>query len=343
MTIRIAGVTKKFADDVVAVHDLDLSIASGEFFALLGPSGCGKSTTLRLIAGLESPDAGAILLNGQTVADSKRLVPAENRSVGLVFQDYALFPHLTVESNIEFALSNLDKAARRPRVDELVGMVGIKGLERRYPHELSGGQQQRVALARAMANRPSVMLLDEPFSNLDSALRESTRRDVRSVLASQRITTVLVTHDREEAFSLADRVGVMIDGTLAQVGTPEEIYSTPSVEPVARIGGAVTLVPGVGHGDYVDCEIGRLPLLLTRHGDVCVMVRPEAVKLVPNAAGSAHVVAKSFLGPVWQIDVRLPSGLVLPARVESATAHSLSTTCDIAIEGPVVAFPTRDS
>ncbi|MCG8479626.1 MAG: ABC transporter ATP-binding protein, partial [Spirochaetales bacterium] len=197
--ITIDGVTKRFGRDTIAVNDLSLTVEPGRFLSLLGPSGCGKSTTLRLLAGLETPDVGSIRLAETPVADERRWVPPEERRVGMVFQDYALFPHLTVGENIAFALRRDDAARRRRRIDELMELVGMTGLARRYPHQLSGGQQQRVALARALAANPAVVLLDEPFSNLDAALRESTRAEVSAILKGAGATTILVTHDQEEA------------------------------------------------------------------------------------------------------------------------------------------------
>ena len=339
MRIELEGALKRFGSDVVAVSDLDLAIESGEFFALLGPSGCGKSTTLRLVAGLEQLDAGIIRFDGAPVADNTRHTAPEDRGVGLVFQDYALFPHLTVADNIAFPLEHFSTGERIARIKELTGMVGIEGLDRRYPHELSGGQQQRVALARAMANHPSIMLLDEPFSNLDASLRGTTREDVKAVLASQGITTILVTHDREEAFSLADRVGVMVDGELEQVGTPEEIYAVPAGRTVARLGGSASLLPGVANGSTVHCEIGTFTLAAHQQGEVDVLIRPETLRLIPNEHGMARVIGRSFLGPVWQFALELPSGQIVPARVDGMTAHSIDGACDVGVQGAVVAFP----
>lgn len=335
--IRLSSVAKRFGS-VEAVKDVTLEIAAGEFFALLGPSGCGKSTTLRLLAGLEQPDEGAVHFGAKLVADRTNCVAPEHRGVGLVFQDYALFPHLTVRENIGFGLRELSRFRRSQRVNQLAEMVGIDGLTGRYPHELSGGQQQRVALARAMANRPTLMLLDEPFSNLDAALRSVTRDDVKAVLAAEGITTVLVTHDREEALSLADRVGVMHEGVLAQVGTPEEIYHNPRTRDVATLGGAATFLTGTAHGATVECELGILPLAQEREGSVEIMIRPEALRLHSNSHGRGRVEKRSFLGPYQQISVRLPSGAVIPVRADAAQLMPIASCCEIRVNGPVVAF-----
>jgi len=220
--IRLEGVTKRFGD-VSAVRDASLDVAGGEILALLGPSGCGKTTLLRTIAGFERPDAGTIEVGGRVVAGAA-WAPPEARGVGMVFQDYALFPHLTVAENVGFGLARRDRATRVPA---LLALVDLCGLGARYPHELSGGQQQRVALARALAPAPRVVLLDEPWSNVDPQLRAELRAEVSAVLRPLHVTAILVTHDREEAFSVADRIALMRDGSIVQVGTPEELYFAP--------------------------------------------------------------------------------------------------------------------
>jgi iron(III) transport system ATP-binding protein len=230
--VQLQSVSKRY-DSVVAVNQVSLEVKQGEILVLLGSSGCGKTTTLRLIAGLERPEAGHILLNGQTVADAKTWVAPELRQIGMVFQDYALFPHLTVGKNIAFPLKSMKKRDIDVRVNELLDLVGMAGLADRFPHQLSGGQQQRVALARALASRPSVVLLDEPFSNLDTALRKQVREEVRYILKQSGATGIFVTHDQEEALSLADRVAVMFEGVLHQHDTPERLYNAPANQKVA--------------------------------------------------------------------------------------------------------------
>ncbi|MEM7538769.1 MAG: ABC transporter ATP-binding protein, partial [Chloroflexota bacterium] len=236
--IRLQHVNKNYGQ-THAVIDLDLIIPQSAIAVLLGHSGCGKTTTLRLIAGLEKPDTGDIWIGEQQVSGSHVWVSATNRQIGMVFQDYALFPHLTVAQNIGFGIPNLKAAARRMRIADLLDLVGLMGMEDRYPHQLSGGQQQRVALARALAPSPNVMLLDEPFSNLDASLRQAMREEVRSILHEAEVTTVFVTHDQEEALRLADELVVMKNGRVLQSGAPEYVYRYPTSLEVAQFLGEV--------------------------------------------------------------------------------------------------------
>src|SRR5687768_8109680 len=252
--IRVDGVTKRFGG-ATAVADASLCVARGEVVALLGPSGCGKTTLLRLIAGFERPDRGSIEVDRRIVAGSAWVAP-EARRVGMVFQDYALFPHLTVAANVGFGLP---RRARAGRVPELLAIVGLTGLERRYPHELSGGQQQRVALARALAPAPELVLLDEPWSNVDPFLRESLRAEVAEIIRPLGVTVLLVTHDREEAFSLADRIALMRDGSVVQEGTAEELYFAPATRWAAEFVGAANVLPGRVVAGRVETALGAFP------------------------------------------------------------------------------------
>jgi len=287
------GISKWFGA-VRAVDRADLCVARGEFLGLLGPSGCGKTTLLRLLAGFERPDAGEVRLEDEPVATPRMFVPPEKRRVGMVFQDYALFPHLTVGENVRFGVRRRQRTRRLAEVLELVGLVGF---EARYPHELSGGQQQRVALARALAPEPATILLDEPWSNIDPLLRATMRDELAAIVRSAQVTVLLVTHDREEAFSLSDRIALMRDGAVIQAGRAEELYLAPSTRWAAEFVGAGNFLPGHVNGDLVETMLGRFP-----HSgagavhDVEVLIRPEQLELAPDPNGEAQVVGREFRG-----------------------------------------------
>jgi iron(III) transport system ATP-binding protein len=291
--LEVAGVTRRYRrNQPPAVDAVSLSVARGEILALLGPSGSGKSTLLRLIAGFELPDAGSVAINGRVVAEPGVAVPPERRGVGIVFQDYALFPHLTVEGNVAFGLHALDRRRRRERVRSFLELVGLPALARRYPHELSGGQQQLVALARALAPAPAVLLLDEPFSNLDADLRGQMREDVEKILRETETTVIFVTHGQDEAFGIADRVGVLGHGRLEQLDTPETIYHRPATPFVAEFVGDARFVPGVVRAGDVVTDVGTFALDgdAPAGAEVDVMIRPDDVTFVPAADGAAVVV-----------------------------------------------------
>jgi iron(III) transport system ATP-binding protein len=305
------GVSKRFGA-IQAVDGADLCVERGEMVALLGPSGCGKTTLLRLIAGFEHPDAGEVRLEEARVSGFGAWVPPERRRVGMVFQDYALFPHLTVAENVGFGVSRRDRARR---IREALALVGLEALGGRYPHELSGGQQQRVALARALAPSPSLVLLDEPWSNIDPLLRASMRDDLAAILRGIGVTVVLVTHDREEAFSVADRIAVMRAGRVVQEGSPEQLYLAPADRWVAEFVGAGNFVRGRLDGELVDTLLGRFPVT-NRNGavDVDVLIRPELLELEPDPAGGAEVVAREFRGHDVFYRVRLGDGTILVSQ-----------------------------
>jgi iron(III) transport system ATP-binding protein len=290
--IRLEGVTKRFGD-VTAVDAASLCVDRGEVVALLGPSGCGKTTLLRLIAGFEHPESGTVEVAGRAVAGSGTWVPPERRRVGMVFQDYALFPHLTAAENVGFGLA---RRLRRSRVPELLSIVGLDGLGGRYPHELSGGQQQRVALARALAPAPELVLLDEPWSNVDPFLRETLRAEVAEIIRPLGVTVVLVTHDREEAFSLADRIALMRDGAVVQEGTSEEIYFAPASQWAAEFVGAANVLAGERVNGHIETAVGVFPASGSSPQAARVLVRPELLELEPDPAGPAEVVAREFRG-----------------------------------------------
>jgi iron(III) transport system ATP-binding protein len=296
------------------INDLSLSVEKGAFLTLLGPSGCGKTTTLRLIAGFENPDSGEISIAGQTVATPRHSLAPEKRRVGMVFQDYALFPHINVAKNIAFGLQG-DAQSKQRRVDEMLELVDLSGLGKRMPYELSGGQQQRVALARALAPDPAILLLDEPFSNLDTALRAQVRAQVRSILQQAGSTAIFVTHDQEEALSLSDKVAVLFDGHLAQLDSPAKLYHQPANSAVAAFIGEANLLDGQANGDRVDCALGQLPLEQALNGPVEVLIRPENILLSENGtAPNATVQWREFYGHDQRIGIQLHNGTQLIAR-----------------------------
>ena len=286
--LRLEGVGKRFGP-VKAVDAIDLDVPAGEIVALLGPSGCGKTSTLRLIAGLEKPDEGRIFIADREVAGPAHFVPPEARRIGLVFQHYALFPHLSVAENIGFGLSQnikteADKAKAKARVQDMLGLVGLAALGKRMPHELSGGQQQRVALARAMAPEPEILLLDEPFSNLDARMRHSVRDEVRQIIKRSGITAVFVTHDQEEALIIGDRVAVLNGGRLEQVDTPERLFHQPASLFVADFMGLARFLPAkVDAESRPVTEIGSLDqvLDLPAGSEIEVLARPDDVEIWP--------------------------------------------------------------
>ncbi len=276
-TVICRNLSKSFNGQPV-VQDVSFSVAPGHILALLGPSGCGKTTTLRLIAGFEQLDEGSIEIDGQSVAGSGRNIPPEKRRAGMVFQDYAIFPHLSVFKNIAFGLPRGEDKNRR--VQEILALVGLEGLGERMPHELSGGQQQRVALARALAPSPAVLLLDEPFSNLDAALRVDVRQDVKNLLKQSGTTAVFVTHDQEEALFLGDEIAVMNNGRLEQVGPAETVFHQPRTRFVAQFMGQTDFIAGIVQGDGVQTALGTAArsLSLSPGTHVAVAVRPDDVQ-----------------------------------------------------------------
>ena len=284
--ISVTGIRVAFGPTEV-LHGVDLEVAEGSVVALLGPSGCGKTTLLRTIAGLESAAAGEIRIGDTLVAGAGVDVPPERRRIGMVFQDWALFPHLSVGRNVAFGLPRAER--RGPRVEAALELVGLGGFADRMPSTLSGGQQQRVALARALAPEPSALLLDEPFSNLDTALRAKVRSEVHELLARVGITTVFVTHDQDEAFVLGDDVAVMSEGLIVQQAPPAELYAEPASAWVARFVGDANLVPGRADGTAAQTAVGSVPLRAEQTGEVEVLLRPEDLVLGEGSpASSAH-------------------------------------------------------
>jgi iron(III) transport system ATP-binding protein len=340
--VELSDVRKEY-DGCVAVDDLSVSIARGEFFSLLGPSGCGKTTTLRLIAGLERPGSGRIAVDNRLVSDASFVLPPEERGVGIVFQDYALFPHMTVFENVSFGLHGRGKAHIHHRVGELLDLVGLTGLGKSYPHELSGGQRQRVALARSMAPSPSVILLDEPFSNLDADLRTTLRQETRDILRVEGATVILVTHDQEEAFSFSDRVGLLNAGRLEQVGSPYQIYHHPASRFVADFVGKADFIPCTLRGDRLVSSLGRF-----RHQGLSgpdsapfeLMIRPDDVTIAPDPLGEAIIAETIFLGADALYTLELPDATRLHSLGPSAKLLPDGTRVKVTVElAHVVAFP----
>jgi ABC-type Fe3+/spermidine/putrescine transport system ATPase subunit len=333
-SLRLEQITKRFGS-VVAVRDFNLTVEEGEFVSLLGPSGCGKTTILRCIAGFEQPDTGRVYFYDQVVND----VPPERRDVGMVFQAYALFPNMTVGQNIAFPLmiKGCAKTEQAKRVTELLDLVQLQGLENRYPRQLSGGQQQRVALARALAKQPKVLLLDEPLSALDAKIREELRVEIRRIQTTLAITTIYVTHDQEEALSISDRVVVMNQGIIQQVGTPTHIYRRPETLFVARFVGTTNLFPGQVMGDHQFrwrdhtfrvADAARWP----SGTQAMLAVRPEAMGLalsddqIPVACNaiSARIEPLTFLGSTVRVTLRAEGDTTVRVDLPAEAAAGLS-------------------
>ena len=334
--LRCRGLSRRFGD-VKALDGVDLDVERGRTLALLGPSGCGKTTLLRSIAGFEAPDAGEIALGDRLLSGSGTLVPPEKRRIGMVFQDYALFPHMDVGSNVAFGMQG--RGNRRQRVDDLLSLVGLEGLTRRMPHELSGGQQQRVALARTLAAEPDLVLFDEPFSNLDPAMRARVRAEVRQIVESLGTTALFVTHDQEEALSIAGRVAVMLSGRILQVGRPEEVYRKPTNRAVAEFLGDANILSGEAARGRVDCALGSARASETHSGAVQVMIRPEDLTLGGDAGAPAVVIAHEYFGHDQMITVRLDNGTLLKVRDLPGREVTPGERVGVSLRGDVVVFP----
>ncbi|MEM7536119.1 MAG: ABC transporter ATP-binding protein [Chloroflexota bacterium] len=336
--IRLQHVNKSY-NQTRAVIDLDLTIPHSAIAVLLGRSGCGKTTALRLIAGLEKPDSGDIWIGDQQVSGGNVWVSATQRKIGMVFQDYALFPHLTVAQNIGFGIPSLKATARKKRTADLLDLVGLMGMEDRYPHQLSGGQQQRVALARALAPSPNVLLLDEPFSNLDASLRQTMREEMHNILHEAEVTTVFVTHDQEEALRLADELFVMDNGHVLQSGAPEHVYRYPTSVEVAQFLGEVNTLPGEAKQGIVETPLGTLPLYEPDLvGAVDVVLFPEAISLTPDPQGTTLVDSISYFGFHQLVTLRLENGKTLQSRTWSHTNIAVGDRVHASVDTPVVAF-----
>ena len=336
--VEVESVSLGFGGTPV-LRGLSLEVRPGEILVLLGPSGCGKTTLLRVLAGLEEPEAGEVRVAGRLLSAPGKVVEPERRDVAMVFQDWALFPHLSVAGNVGFGLPRGQRRSS-PRIAETLDLVGLRGFEGRSPSSLSGGQQQRVALGRALAQRPSVLLLDEPFSNLDPTLRGRVRSDVRELLLAVGVTTVLVTHDRDEAFVLGDRVAVMRDGVIGQVDLPEVLYRRPHDEWTASFVGELNVVKGAASGLRVDTALGRLALAEPREGGVRVGLRPEQLVLDTDEAdpGPGVIELVEYHGPRTGYRVRCPAGVL---RVDAAGAPRwrIGDRVQVRVEGAALGWP----
>ena len=331
--VEADGVSKGFGG-FAAVGEVSFVLEPGETLSVLGPSGAGKTTLLRLIAGFEQVEDGVIRINGRTASSTADHVPPERRSVGMVFQEFALFPHLTVSQNVAFGLKGLPSERKAERLAEVLALVRLEGLEGRYPHELSGGQQQRVALARTLAPRPVVVLLDEPFSNLDAALRTAVRSEVRDILRDHSITTIFVTHDRGDAFALADRIAVMRDGRFQQLDTPDALYHSPATPFVATVTGEADFLPVEVNAGTASTEIGQLPCGdAPESGQGSLLVREDDLEILADPQGQSEVVEREFRGDGIVLTVRLPAGSTVGCR-----QHHFSK---ISTGDPVTVRPSR--
>lgn len=332
-------------ESTAILDDVNLTLNHGELLGLLGPSGCGKTTLLRIVAGFESISQGTVEIAGKVVCTNCEFTAAEKRQTGMVFQDYALFPHLTVADNIAFGLKHHSKktgkslfgrknqALIKPRVAQVLELVGLTGFEQRYPHQLSGGQQQRISLARALAPQPALILLDEPLSNLDVQVRHRLRGEIRAILKAAGTSAIFVTHDREEALAISDKIAVMRQGQIEQVGTPEEIYLNPKTRFVAEFVTQANFLPATNQGEFWQTEIGRFEISVQHakieSGDL--MIRPEDIVLIPDPSSQTVVRDRQFLGREYYYSVETASGKEIYARMGLAQAIDLGTRVKLSL------------
>ncbi len=362
--LQLSNLTKTYpnrtdSSHTVVLDNVSLTLNHGELLGLLGPSGCGKTTLLRVVAGFESISQGTVSIAGKVVCTNCDSLAAEKRNTGMVFQDYALFPHLTVADNIAFGLQHQGKNGKKSifpsqknhtqinrRVHEVLELVGLRSLEKRYPHQLSGGQQQRIALARALAPQPALILLDEPLSNLDVQVRHRLRAEIRAILKAAGTSAIFVTHDREEALAISDKIAVMRQGKIEQVGTPEEVYLNPASRFVAEFVAQANFLPAIQKGLVWQTEIGEIPLSqseLTANNYAEVktgelMLRPEDISLIPDPDSKIVVQERQFLGREYYYGIETASGKRIYARtnLERAIAIGTNVAVSLTVKAPQI-------
>lgn len=332
--LTVENLSIKF-DNKTILSDVNFTLKTGEIACLLGASGCGKTTILRCLSGFEKPSTGVISLNDHTLFNNNTNIAAHQRQIGMVFQDYSLFPHLTVAQNVGFGLSHLDKSKKNARIDELLTLVNLNAYKHRYPHELSGGQQQRVALVRALAPKPKLILLDEPFSNLDVELRTNLSKEVRKLLKSQNVSTILVTHEQSEAFAMADVIGVMADGIIQQWADPEVLYHRPTNAQVASFVGEGVLYDILKvHPNGMECSFGFIPLLPNNSLDTQMLIRPHDVIQTNNQGIAVSIIDRDFRGGDWLYTLQNNQGDTLfmqTSMTKDRPAHRIGDTIEVAI------------
>jgi iron(III) transport system ATP-binding protein len=335
--LTLANISKKFGDKTV-LHDINLDIKPAEVICLLGNSGCGKTTLLRVVAGMEDPSSGQLTIDGRLIADASNSLPSEQRGIGMVFQDYALFPHMTVTENIIFGLRGLNRQQCLKVAAIAMSRVGLTAMAEAYPYMLSGGEQQRVALARAIVPRPRILLMDEPFSNLDSRMRDSVREDTIGLLRETRATCIMVTHEPEEAMQIADRIVLMRDGRIVQSGAPEDIYNHPKDLLVARFFCDLNEFPCTIQNGEASCILGRFSAKGLPNGAGTVCVRPTGFNLLPQGQGlSAMVQSSRFIGVVHRCDISLQGhDRLVHARIREMVPFRRNREVGLAIDSKEV-------
>lgn len=339
MSLEVKNIQVSF-DGRTILDQLSFSLAKGEIGCLLGHSGCGKTTALRVIAGFEEPQSGEVWLNGQVLFSKTQQRPAHQRGIGMVFQDYALFPHLRVAENIAFGLHQYSNSDKQKRVAELLELTGLQNYERHYPHQLSGGQQQRVALARALAPKPELILFDEPFSNLDADLRLRLSQDVRQLLKYTETSAILVTHDQHEAFAMADQIGVMAEGRLQQWGSAADLYYRPQTAHIAAFIGQGSFIEGIIENGQIQTVLGWIPNKQAQscpeHSRVQLLIRPEDVLLDEHGQCEAQIIRKDFQGGRWLYTLNLPNNETILAQWQEE--YSIHTKVRLSWKGKVAHF-----